>query len=99
MDQRVYSIGATAISVTAGATALLIQPMRNQCGWQLQVLSGGSSGVAIVNSYGLTASAGYLLGTNTLQINGPAEFFLVAQGSNAVVSALMYRDAGYSLFP
>lgn len=96
MDQRVYLIGATTAVLAPGATAIKVQPSANQVGWILSVNAGGGSGVGLVNGYGVTASAGVLLGSAPLKINGPAEFFLVAQGTTAVVGLAVLRSAGFS---
>lgn len=92
-------VGATVLTVgLSGAVQFL--PQAGQIGWRLKVLAGGGSGIAFMQSAnGLTASQGYILGTESFDIQGPATFFLAAQGTTGLVSALTYYGAGYSLKP
>ena len=94
-----YRIGATVLILAPGATAISVTAPAFVNGLLMQVQAGGSSGVAILNSVGLTASNGYLLGTQVVSVNGPAQFFLVAQGSTASVGIAHSYSVGYSSLP
>lgn len=94
-----YQVGATVLVVGLSG-AVEFAPMAKQIGGVLQVLSGGSSGVAFMQAAGgVTCSQGYLLGSAQHEINGPARFYLAAQGTTAIVSYRMNFGAGFSSFP
>lgn len=98
-DLRVHQVGATVMAIGLSG-ALEVAPARGTAGWQVQVLSGGSSGVAFMQAAGaVTCSQGFLIGSQSISIDGPARFYLAAQGTTALVSLLVKYSAGYSLFP
>lgn len=94
-----YQVGATVLTVPTGGAVQFTVPAK--CGSAvLSVNSGGSSGVAFLQGAGgVTASQGLLLGTLQHEIKGPATFFLVAQGSTALVGMRLNYTQGYSAFP
>jgi hypothetical protein len=94
---RVYQMGGTfAVIGLSGAQQVL--PAAGQIGWRVAVTAGGSSGVAFMQAAGqVTCSQGLLLGTTNVHIDGPATFFLAAQGSTAIVGLAPLYSGGFSL--
>lgn len=94
---KTYQVAATyAVVGLSGAVQIL--PSAGQIGWQVAVNSGGSSGVAFMGAAGqVTCSQGRLIGTQNICIDGPATFFLAAQGSTAVVGLGVNYGSGFSL--
>jgi hypothetical protein len=95
-DQFVYGLAPTLIPVPVALTATAVIPPANCNGWFLKQHSGGT--LAVVNAAsGLTAAQGFILGASmTLEVTGPAAFFLNAGGATAVAAVMFKRSAGYS---
>lgn len=96
-----YQMGATVLTVATGAVPVAFSPQQGQIGMRLKILSGGSSGVVFMQGAGSSLiNVGYVLGaTETIDISGPAKFFLSAFGSTALVSQLISYGAGTSGLP
>lgn len=94
-----YQVGATVLTIGLSG-AIQFTPPAKCLSSVLSVNSGGSSGVAFMQSAGgVTASQGVLLGTLQHEIQGPATFFLAAQGSTAQVGMRLNYSQGFSSFP
>lgn len=97
--------GLLPIPVTVaatGASAMWMGATAGQVGWQFKYFSGGSleihaaplgstSGSALPSG-----SSGYLMSTTELfSVTGPARFFFVATGSNAVAHVVRSMGPGF----
>ncbi len=97
----VYQIGCSQVAVGASLRLQVTPPagvIQTRVGWA----SGGT--LALVQSAsavaGTLASAGYILGTTeTVDVPGPATFFMTAGGTTSVARVMWQYSAGFSLFP
>jgi len=98
-NQFTYSLGATLMAIPTGATATIVIPPKGSNGYYLKYASGGS--LAIVPGIGSSGTPlGYLIGSETINIDGPATFFLQSGGATAVAAiAFKFSSMGQSFLP
>ena len=82
---RTFALGVTNIHVGLSTTTYCVhQPYQN--GWVFKKASGGT--LAIVGSTNAPTTDGYIVGdSESINIDGPANFHLAAAGATCVVAA------------
>jgi hypothetical protein len=102
-QQFVYGLGVTQVPIVATVATRIIPPagtnssvVKYLSGGTLAVVNGGASG-----SLGMSAALGYILSTTeTVNVSGPASFFLSAGGSTSVAQIMFgFSSGGLSAFP
>ena len=89
---RAHGLGVTQIAIGLSAT-VQVTAQAYQTGWVFKKFSGSS--LAIVNGISNIASEGYMVGdTESINVDGPATFFLAAAGATCVVHCLWGDSAG-----
>lgn len=84
IDSRVYSVGATNVTVPNNGT-YEFKPPRDLAGLFINYVGGAT--LALVGATGMTTGQGVLLNASEITpINGPANFFLAASGATATVA-------------
>lgn len=102
-EADVSSLQTSLVTVKAGgSSAMAMLATAGQVGWLFKYASGGSleihsAAVGISAGSALASgSSGYLMAsTEVMSIAGPARFFLVATGSDAVVNVVRAMGPGF----
>ncbi len=97
-NDRIYQVGVTLLAVPTGGCSLQVLPPRGTAAISVKYQSGGT--LSIVNAFGMTTAQGWILSTSESQsFNGPAVFFLAANGSTSVAAIEFGYSAGFSSAP
>lgn len=92
-DLRTYGLFPTLMAIGTSLSAQVTPPAKC-AGMFLKYASGAS--LAVVGASGVAVSAGYVLGSTDISIDGPATFYMSAGGATAVASIMFKMSAGYS---